>query len=73
MKKLLKSETILNVLIVVVICSSLQLSAQDKQIIVTRKADTINQIENIQYNHPDFYGVDEFLSDEHKLTRASVR
>lgn len=49
MKKLLKSETILNVLIVIVICSSLQLSAQDKQIIVTRKADTINQIENIQY------------------------
>lgn len=27
----------------------------------------------IKYNHPDYYGVDEFLSDEHKLIRSSVR
>ena len=28
---------------------------------------------DIQYIHPDYYGVDELLSDEHKLIRDSVR
>lgn len=27
----------------------------------------------IQYNHPDYFNVDELLTDEHKLIRDSVR